>query len=595
MTFASTGTRRRVEDPIKLRVLSGQFTSIAQEIAATLQRTGYSQLTRESEDLGAGLFDCEGREIAEARSTPLLNGALGGMIRGFLQRLDGTLRDGDIILHNHPYKGAMHAPDVCVATPIFWGGELVAFAANSCHLVDVGGAYPGINVDVVDMWSEAMIFDSIKLFDAGVRNEVLWQNILDNTRTPSLTKGDLEALVGAARRGRARFLALLERYGRQTVFDAAADLQDYSEHMLRSAIAAIPDGSYEAPVGWLDDDGRNRGIPLKVCVKVTVSGSDIEIDLTSSNPEVETGFNAPFEGATQAAARFIVRTVFLDEATTGEDVPQNEGCYRPIRVVAPKGTIFNPRFPRATFARFCPINRVADSFVLALADVAPDRVTAGSAAHTFFISYSGVSEDTEDYWTYIEINEGSYGARAGHDGMDAVDTLMANTMNSPVEEVEMQFPLRVERYELRDAPVAPGRWRGGIGPVRVNRFLVDAMSSCEGDRTVDPPRGLRGGGDGLPGGITLIGADGSERPLPAKFSGYVIRAGEAIRLEGPMGGGYGDPLERDPADVLRDVRDGHVSIDEAAHHYGVVLTADGTAVDTEATRAHRLGRPIPEM
>jgi N-methylhydantoinase B/oxoprolinase/acetone carboxylase alpha subunit len=583
----ATGPARRIEDPIQLRVISGQFTSIAQEIAATLQRTGYSQLTRESEDLGAGLFDHQGREIAEARSTPLLNGALGGMIRGFLERLDGTLGDGDIILHNHPYKGAMHAPDVCVATPIFWEGELVAFAANSCHLVDVGGAYPGINVDVVDMWSEAMIFDSVKLFEAGVRNEVMWQNILDNTRTPSLTKGDLEALVGAARRGKERFLALLERYGRQTVFDAAADLQDYSEHMLRSAIAAVPDGTYEAPVGWLDDDGRNRGVPLKVCVKVTISGSDITVDLTGSNPEVETGFNAPFEGATQAAARFSVRTVFLDEATLGEDVPQNEGCYRPITVIAPKGTIFNPRFPRATFARFCPINRLADSFVLAMAEVVPDRVTAGSAAHTFFISYSGVSEATDDYWTYIEINEGSYGARAGHDGMDAVDTLMANTMNSPVEEVEMQFPLRVERYELRSAPLAPGRWRGGIGPVRVNRFLVDAISSCEGDRCIDPPRGLNGGGDGLPGAIAILAADGSETPLPSKFSGHVIRAGEAIRLEGPMGGGYGNPFARDPDAVLRDVRDGHVTVGEALERYGVVLTADGKAVDAEATRARR--------
>ncbi|MFN8164428.1 MAG: hydantoinase B/oxoprolinase family protein, partial [Solirubrobacterales bacterium] len=343
--------QRRVEDPIQLRVISGQFTSIAQEIAATLQRTGYSQLTRESEDLGAGLFDRDGREIAEARSTPILNGALGGLIRGFMERLDGQLEDGDIILHNHPYTGAMHAPDICVATPIFWEGKLIGFSANSCHLVDVGGAYPGINVDVVDMWSEAQILDSVRLWAGGVRNEVLWQNIIDNTRTPSLTKGDLEALIGACKLGKARFLALLERYGPKTVFDAAEDLMDYSEYLLRSEIATVPDGVYEAPVGWLDDDGRNFGEPLKVCLKAIVRGSDIEIDLTGSSPEVETAFNAPFEGATRCAAQFIVRTVFLDEAKTGDGVPQNEGCYRPITVTAPKGTIFNPNFPRATFAR----------------------------------------------------------------------------------------------------------------------------------------------------------------------------------------------------------------------------------------------------
>lgn len=580
---------RRLDDPIQLRVISGQFNSIAQEIAATLQRTGYSQLTRESEDLGAGLFDREGRELAEARSTPLLNGVLGGMIRGFMQRLDGVLKEGDIILHNHPYKGAMHAPDICVATPIFWAGELVAFSANSCHLVDVGGAYPGINVDVFDMWSEAQILDSVRLFEGGVRNEVLWQNIIDNTRTPSLTKGDLEALIGACRLGKSRFLALLERYGKDTVFAAAEDLMDYSEFLLRSEIAKVPDGTYTAPEGWLDDDGKNFGKPLKVCVKVVIDGTDITVDLTGSSPEVETAFNAPFEGATRCAAQFIVRTVFLDEARTGEGVPQNEGCYRPISVVAPKGTIFNPNFPRATFARFCPINRLADSFILALSDVVPDRTAAGSAAHTFFVSYSGFDESHADYWTYIEINEGSYGGRLGADGMDSVDTLMANTMNSPIEEVEMQFPVRVERYELRDSNPAPGRWRGGFGPVRVNRFLTDTIASCEGDRCFDPPRGVHGGADGLPGAITLVEADGTVSPLPSKFSGLRIVAGQAIQFEGPMGGGFGDPFERDPEAVLRDVRDGYLARDRAAD-YGVVLTPEDDAVDETQTAELRAPR-----
>lgn len=579
---------RRVADPILLRVLGGNFKAIAREIAATLQRTGYSQLARESEDLGAGIFDARGREIAESESTPLLNGAMRGMIPGFLERLDGRIEDGDIIFHNHPYKGAVHAPDICVATPIFWEGELVGWSADTCHLVDIGGAYPGINVDVLDIWAEGRIYDSVRMYVRGERNEELWQHMLDNSRTGSLNRGDLEAMVSACLVGKRRFLGLLDKYGAETVLNAADDWMDYSEYMLRSEIAKLPDGEYEAPVGWLDDDGRNRGVPLKVCVKVIVDGTDLTVDLTGSSAEVETGFNAPFLGTTCSTAYFIARTVLLDESRLTQEVPQNEGCYRPVSVVCPEGSIFNPRFPRATVARFCPVQRIADGFVLALADAAPDRTIAGSAAHTFFVSYSGWAEGTSEYWTYIEINEGSYGGRLGSDGMDAVDTLMANTMNTPTEDLEIRFPIRVDRYELRDVPAAPGRWRGGFGPIRENRFLVDAMVSCEGDRCLDPPRGVHGGADGFPGRVMLIRSDGSEETLHSKFSGFRVNAGEVVRFESPMGGGYGNPFERDPEAVRADVRDGLLTGALARDHYGVVIDAAG-AIDHAATAALRGG------
>ena len=579
--------KRRLDDPILLRVIGGQLTAHAREMASTLQRTAYSQLCRENEDLGCGLYDVRGRELAESLTTPLMNGALGGMIRGFMQRLEGKLQEGDVVFHNHPYKGAMHAPDVCIAVPIFWQGELVGFAAASTHLIDLGGAYPGINVDVVDMWAEARIYDAVRIWEGGVRNETMWQHILDNTRTPSLVSGDLEALISSCQVGRRRLLGLLERYGLETIMDAVEDWMDYSEFMLRTEITKVPDGEYVAPVGWLDDDGKNRGIPLKVCVRLVIDGSDLTVDLTGSNDEVETGFNAPFSGATLTTAKFITRTVFLDEARFDEFIPQNEGCYRPVTVICPEGTIFNPRFPRATFARFCPVQRVADGFILALADAAPDWVTAGNAAHTYFISYSGWNEEAGEYWAYLETNEGSYGGRVGSDGMDSVDTLMANTRNTPVEELEIRFPIRVDRYELRDASPGAGRWRGGFGIVRENRFLVDTISSCEGDRNLDPPRGIHGGEDGLPGKITHITPDGTESDVYSKFTGYRLKAGDVLRLETPMGGGYSSPLERDPELALKDVRDGFVTIEEARERYGVVLDAGGRAVDAPATAALR--------
>ena len=581
---------RRGSDPILLRVLGGNFKAIAKEIAATLQRTGHSQLATESEDLGAGVFDRHDREIAESQSTPLLNGAMRGMIPGFLERLEGKLEDGDIIFHNHPYKGAVHLPDICVATPIFWEGELVAWSANTCHLVDNGGAYPGINVDVIDIWAEGRLYDSVRMYVRGERNEELWQNMIDNSRTGSLNRGDLEAMVSACLVGKQRLLALLEKYGAQTVLDAAEDWMDYSEYMLRSEIARVPDGEYEAPVGWLDDDGRNYGERLKVCVKVIVDGTDLIVDLTGSADEVETGFNAPFLGTTCSTAYFIARCVLLDEARVEQEVPQNEGCYRPIEVVCPTGTIFNPNFPRATFARFCPVQRIADGFVLALADAAPDRTIAGSAAHTFFVSYSGWSDEEEEYWAYIEINEGSYGGRMGSDGPDAVDTLMANTRNTPTEDLEVRFPMRVDRYELLDHPPAAGRWRGGFGPVRENRFLEGAMVSCEGDRCFDPPRGVHGGADGLPGRVVHVTADGVENEMPSKFSGFRVKAGEVLRFESPMGGGYGAPLEREPEAVLADVLDDLLDAERARDEYGVVLGGGGAEIDEDATAKEREAR-----
>jgi N-methylhydantoinase B len=579
---------RRTQDPVLLRVIGGRLESIAKEMASTLQRTAYSMLCRESEDLGCGVYDARGRELAESQTTPLMHGALSGMIRGFLERLEGKITDGDVILHNHPYKGAVHAPDVCIATPIFVGGELVAFSAASTHLVDLGGAFPGINVDVVDMWAEARIFDAVRIYEGGRRNEALWQHILDNTRTPSLNGGDLEALIAACEVGKRRFLSLVEKYGVATVQNAAEDWMDYAEFVLRERIRVVPDGTYVAPVAWLDDDGKNRGVPLRVCVAVTIDGSDLTIDLTGSNDEVETGFNAPFLGATLSTAKFIVRTVFLDEAFADDHIPANEGIYRPIRVVCPSGNIFNPRFPRATVARFCPIQRLADSFILALADVMPNRITAGNAAHTYFISYAGWDEEAGEYWAYLEGNEGSYGARSGSDGMDAVDTLIANTRNTPIEELELRYPIRVDRYELRDEAPAAGRWRGGIGPVRENRFLSDMIVSCEGDRSTDAPLGVHGGHAGAPGRITHLKQDGTSVPMHSKFSGHRIPAGDSLRIEAPMGGGYGNPLERDAAAVVDDVRDALLPV-EQARDYGVVVDPESGRAATEATaelRAH---------
>lgn len=573
-------------DPVTLRVVGGAFNAIAREMAQVLYRMSNSSIIRESEDLGCGIFDAAGRELCESESSPMHIGSLPFYIKGFMRRLDGDVHEGDIIIHNHPYHGASHTPDMCVALPIFHEGHLLGFAASTAHLIDTGAAAPGLNVDLIDVFAEGTLYDAVKLFERGRRNEQVWRVLRDSVRTPEMNAADIEAMIAAVRLGRERFLRLVGRHGRETVLGTAYYWMDYSERRLRREIAKIPDGDYCAD-SWLDDDGRNWGKPLKVNVTVRKRGDGITIDLTGSADEVETGYNVPFEGSLQVACFYIVRTLLLDEVASEEFIPQNQGMFRPVTVVAPKGSIFNPNFPRACFARMAQIQRVLDCVIRALAPVLPKHATGGNSAHVMSVSYSGYDTAKQRYWVCVEVNEGSYGARATKDGLDAVDNLMANTRNVPCEEIEMSYPLRIERYELRpDAPGA-GLWRGGIGAVRDVRFLAEGFFSCNGDRTLEAPKGIFGGCDGSAAKVTHNPGSADETTWPSKSSGRKIRKGDLIRITGPNGGGYGDPVNRSPALVLEDWRNGHLSATAAREVYKVCIDEARAAVDEHATAVLR--------
>jgi 5-oxoprolinase (ATP-hydrolysing) len=578
--------------PVLMRVIGGAFQSIAKEMGSVLFRMSYSSIIRESEDLGAGLFDAQGTELAESDSTPMFMGAMPKIVKGVVREVGDRIYEGDVIAHNHPYKGATHSPDIGIVVPIFWEGELVAFSGASAHLLDIGGAYPGMAIDLVDMWAEGQILDAVKLSERGVRQEGVWKLMLTNVRTPTHNRGDIEAMIAGCERGKRRLLELLERYGKEAVLGAGRDWLDYSERILRQEIAKVPDGVYEAQPGYLDDDGKNRGKLLPVKVKVIVEDDTLTIDVTGSSEETETAFNSPYEGAVLTGATYIVRTIFLDEATFDVFVPQNEGMLRPVRVIAPEGSIFNPSFPRATKARFCQVQRMADFVLQALAPVIPDKVTAGNSASTTFLSYSGFEPETQEYWVYLEVNEGSHGGRSGKDGWDCVDSLIANTRNNPIEELEFRFPMRTERYELRDVYAAPGKWRGGIGVVRVNRFLADTIIACEGDRFFgDPPWGILGGHPGQTATLRKNPGTPDEENWPSKFTNQRLKAGDTIEITVPNSGGYGDPVEREPELVLSDVLDGFASQEQAREIYLVAIDPETLTVDLEATRALREGAP----
>jgi len=587
-------------DPVTEQVIAGALENIAIEMGHKLARMSYSSIIRESEDFGAALLDVQGRQLCESvQSTPLQLGPIPGYMRGIMRLFrerEDEFYPGDVIIHNSPYHGASHEPDVGFCVPVFHRSpeapreELVGFSFTTAHHLDLGALTPGSCgiVNATDAYAEGLQFLALKVYERGVRNEALWRTLRDNIRAPDMVVGDMEAQVAACQIGAERFVELIDLYGLDQVLAASEARMDYSERMLRRQIESLPDGTYRA-VGFIDgfqDHPDPAYKNLRIEAAVTVKGSDLIVDLTGTSPQIDLPLNMPLEGTVDVAIYLIIRSILLDSATH-EHVPQNSGITRPITIIAPPGTLANPRFPAPTIARFCPGNIVADTVMRALAQAAPDRIAAG-VGNMKVIAYSGPVDG--NYWVYMDITEGSYGGRPGKDGMDAMDSLYANTRNNPIEDIESHYPLRVTRYELCDGPAGPGRWRGGLGSVRDIAFLAPGGMSLEGDGSCFAPWGIFGGKDGTPGAVVLNPDRPDETSLPSKFPYRLASPGDTIRTVSPCGGGYGDPLERDPARVLEDVLDGFVSRADAHERYGVVLSEKqdaGLELDLDATERHR--------
>ena len=578
-------------DPITVAVVQGALENIAVEVGYKLMRMAYSSIIRESEDFGAALVDEQGRGLAEsAQSTPLQSGPIPGYVKHVLKTLAArgdTVRPGDVIMHNDPYGGASHGPDVAFIVPVFHRGELVGFSATTAHHLDIGALTPGSCgiVDAIDAYAEGLQFRAIKVYSEGVRNEAVWQILRDNIRASDLVVGDMEAQVAASRIGAERMAALVERIGLPAFRAASAALMDQAERMMRQAIARLPEGSWRAETfidGYLDDPDPSRR-ELPIVATVTKRGDELIVDLTGTAPQVpDRPINMPLVGTVDVAIWLTIRSVLLDTAVHGH-IPVNEGLTRPITIVAPKGCLANPTFPAPTIARFCPGNQLADTVMKALAQAVPGQVSAG-IGNLKVIAFSGLRG--EKHWVHMEIFEGAYGGRADADGMDAVDTLFANTRNNPIEDIETHLPLRVERYELREDKVGAGMFRGGLGSVRAFRFLTDGGASVEGEGHRFRPWGFAGGEDGETARLEILRADGTREELPSKVPHMAVRSGDLFICEGPAGGGYGPPKRREPERVAEDVADGLISALTARERFGVVLTETG-AVDRAATEALR--------
>lgn len=580
-------------DPITQRVISGSLINICDEMGHKLTRMSYSSIIRESEDFGCALLDEQGRQLCETDSTPLQMGPIPAYVEGVIELFeerDESFKPGDVILHNDPYYGASHAPDFAIIVPVFRNGELTAFSVTTAHHLDVGSDKPGTCIiDTIDAYSESIRLDALKIIEGGERNETAWQLIADNIRVPDMVMGDIEAQISAARVGSTRLQELFDEYGHDTVKIAGQAMMNYSERRLRTEIEALPDGTYSAE-GYIDgflDSPNPDEKDIFLAVDLEIDGSEISVDLSRCDDQVDNRpINMPFKGTVIPAVLLVVRSTLLD-TEQHEVVPQNNGITRPISVHAPKGSIANPRFPAPTIARFCPGNRIADLTLKALAEVIPERTCAG-IGNLKVGTYSGVTDDDE-YWVYMDISSGSYGGRPTKDGLDAVDTLYANTRNNPIEDIESHYPLRVTRYELRENTEGAGKNRGGLGPIRELEFASPGRVSIEGDGNKYPPWGFDGGEDGTTGQIVLDPETEGETHLSSKLENQSMEARQRLRLVGPSGGGWGNPLERDPEKIRADVLDDVVSVERGHETYGVVLT-DALEVDEAETERLRRER-----
>lgn len=592
-TFSESDEEVTPIDPISAQIIWGALENIAIEMGHKLTRMSHSSIIRESEDFGAALLDAECQQLCESSfSTPLQLGPIPAYVRGIkaiFEKRGEQFYPGDVIMHNSPYYGASHGPDVAFCIPVFVGGDLIGFAVTTAHHLDIGSSAPGSCgiVDAVDAYAEGLQFKAIKVYEQGVLNRQFWHFVRDNVRAADMVVGDMEAQISACRIGEERFKELVAEQGLNRVLAASEYLMNYSEKLLRAAITAVPDGVYHAQgfVDGFEDDPDESKRDLQIAVALTVAGSEIEIDFAGSSPQIsDRPINMPFEGTVSIAVHLVLRSILLDSATH-EPIPQNAGLLRPVRISAPLGSICNPTFPAPTIARFCPGNIVANTVMRALSEATPIQVSAG-VGNLKVIAYSGLVG--ENYWVYMDITEGSYGGRFEKDGMDCVDTLYANTRNNPIEDIESHYPLRVTRYEEREDCCGAGTWRGGAGSIREMMVLSEARASIEGDGHRHAPAGLFGGAHGTTGALQLKDHKGGTRNLPAMISNLPLKPGDVVATVSPCGGGYGNPYRRDPSLVLKDVRNGIVSRASARERYGVVIEQE--QVDEQETIRIRNGR-----
>ncbi len=556
-------------DPVMLEVLWNRLISIVDETGATLQRTSFSTIVRESNDFACVILDPLGRSLAQSVwSVPSFTGTLPITLRHMLREYPAeTLEPGDSLITNDPWMGTGHLPDLTIVTPVFRGGRLVAFVGSIAHSPDMGGS--GLSGELREVYEEGLQIPIVKLCERGRLNPTLEKILRINTRVPDLVLGDINAQLAANATGGERLLGLMDERRLDDLVPLAEELHARSEAAMREAIGRIPDGEYRHVVMT---DGFDE--PIRIECAVRVAGTDIHVDYAGTSPQIDRGINC-VHNYTYAYSLFAIKCL------TNPHIPNNEGGFRPVRVTAPEGSILNPRYPAAVGSRAQLGHFLPSAIFGALAPVIPERVAADSGSPLWGPVFSGTADGRR--FSDIYFFNGGQGARPVSDGIHCL-SFPSNISNTPLEVFEHNVPVRFEEKSLLPDSGGAGRFRGGAGQRVVMTFLAPDPTAVamRMDRLKFPPQGYHGGAAGSAGVVLL----NETTPLHPKRKVFV-KQGDRIRFETPGGGGLFPPDTRDAERVAEDVRNGLVSPGAAARVYRVALSADGATVDAEATRRLR--------
>jgi N-methylhydantoinase B len=560
----------QASDPATFEIVKNSFYKIAEEMRVVLAKTAYSPLLKSAGDYSCGLFDAQGEMVAQGPDLPIHLGSMPDAVRAVVAAFAADVHDGDVFLHNDPYFGGSHLPDVNVVRPAFHDGRLLGYACLRAHWPDVGSATPGSYGAVTEIFGEGLRLPPLRLFNRGALNVDLEKIILANVRTPDERKGDLGAQLAATLRATARLKALAERYGSATVIGYMAQVMDYSDRLMRAALMDLPDGEgvFEdlCDGDGIADDAEGRDAQFRIRLSVKKTGDRLIVDFAGTDPQVKGPMNAPL--SVTASGIFCGLKTAVDPNNL---IPPNSGCWRSIEIRARKGSVVNAEFPApVVYANHEMSHRVADMVMGALASFLPRQVMACSQGTSAILTLGGVDPRSGRHYVSYETVKGGYGARPDKDGINCIASGISNTMNTPVEIMETAFPVRVERYEVNPDSGGPGRYRGGCGARRVWRMLdgADATGALCMERMTSPPFGLLGGQAGAAAVVKLTTPDGVTRDLPSKGA-FAAPAGSVIDMITPGSGGFGAVAERDPAAIGRDLLDGYVSAGSAARDYGV--------------------------
>lgn len=560
-------------DPITQEVVGNFLRSTANEMGVTMMRTAYSSILI-AKDFSTGIFDAEANIIGQAEYVPIHIASMQYSVEWAVDEIGReNLEPGDMLMANDPFRGGTHIADHTVIRPVFdeAGEELIAFTANRAHQIDLGGmSAGGFAGDATDAYQEGLRVPPVKIWDAGEEQDDLWKFMLSNVRIPRSTYGDMRAQIASNLTGERRIHELIERYDVETFERACSALRDHSERLIRSELEKIPDGTYHG-VDYMDDDGITSD-PVRIEVTVTVDGSEFVVDFEGTDGEAAGPINCPW--AVTAGGVYIALYHLTDP-----DIPFNAGCFRPVHILVPSGTVLNADHPAPTFGGNTETSkRVIDAIIRAFSDALPERVTGANLGTSLNFTGGGSTEEHGEYAFYMFI-EGGWGGRPTGDGISAVKSQISNTKNQPVETLERKYPFILRRYSLREDSGGPGEYRGGLGVVWEVEFTDDDASiNALADRVTTPPWGVHGGEPGDANQILLQRTDDDEfRPVGerfstvsnSKFSNIPIESGDVVSIRTAGGGGYGHPADRDVERVLRDVEHGYVSEESALSEYGV--------------------------